>query len=138
MRSQTGTVARNRQENRAVQPIPRAIERVRKQIPDLDARIGQFESDPFEPDDELIAAFREELERLTGDLQRALAERDTGGLQQAAHSLKGMFCSIGLPELAVMAQEIELALHDGRGDRCRVLADDLMDWARAFAQGCGG
>ncbi len=112
--------------------IPRAIEWAKKRIPDLDARISQFETEPFELDDELIDAFCEELTRLGGDLQTALQEGDDEKIHRSAHSLKGMCSSIGLPELAVVAQEIEFTLRDGEMDRCATLASDLIGWAQDF------
>lgn len=112
--------------------ISRAIDWVRKRVPDLDARISHFETDPFEPDDELIDAFCEELTRLCGDLRAGLQEDDAGKTRYTAHSLKGMCGSIGLPELAVLAQEIEFTLRDGEMERCTVLVNELTGWAQDF------
>jgi HPt (histidine-containing phosphotransfer) domain-containing protein len=119
-------------EDNTVPAIPRTIDWVRERIPDLDARISQFETEPFELDDELIDAFCEELARLCGDLQTALQGEDAGKIQRAAHSLKGMCSSIGLPELAVLAQEIEFTLRDGETERCATLANDFIHWTRDF------
>jgi len=112
--------------------IPRAVEWVKERIPDLDIRISQFEAEPFELDDELISAFNEELTRLCGELAAALQAHDTEEIHGAAHSLKGMCASIGLPELSVLAQEIEFTLRDGAMERCGTLANDLISWAQDF------
>lgn len=108
---------------------------VRKLIPDLDGRVSQFETDPFEVDDELTAVFCEELERLTGDLQTGLDTRDSEMIRLAAHSIKGMSGTVGLPEISVLTQEIELMLRRGRMERCTMLCNALIDWSRSFIAG---
>ena len=110
--------------------IPRAIERVRGLVPDLEQRIGQFEAEAFEVDDELMDAFFEELERLVGDLQAGLDASDDEKIRASAHSMKGMCGSIGLPEISVLAQEIEITLRDGEMEPCRRLCAALIAWAR--------
>lgn len=115
--------------------IPRAIERVRQLIPDLDGRIGQFEVERFEMDEELIGAFCEELERVGGDLQAGLDEADHEKIRLSAHSIKGMGGTMGLPEISVLAQEIELRLRNGEQDRCNTLCKALLAWSREFVAG---
>jgi len=110
--------------------IARAIETVRTLVPDLDGRISQFEVETFEMDEELISAFCEELERLTGELQAGLDSGDNELLRVAAHSVKGMGGTMGLPEISVLAQEIELMLRAGNSERCRSLCEALILWAR--------
>lgn len=112
--------------------ISRAIEMVRGLVPDLDGRISQFEVEMFEMDDELIAAFCEEIERMTQDLKSGLEGSDNEMIRVAAHSIKGMGGTMGLPEISVMAQEIELTLRGGEMDRCRDLCNGLIDWAGKF------
>ena len=112
--------------------IARAIETVRKLIPDLDGRISQFEVETFEMDAELIAAFCEELERMSGELQAGLDSPDNEMIRVAAHSIKGMGGTMGLPEISVLAQEIELALRGGQMERCTELCTALISWARDF------
>ncbi len=115
--------------------ISRAIETVRKLVPDLDGRISQFEVETFEMDDELITAFCEEIERMTADLQTGLDSPDPEMIRIAAHSIKGMGGTMGLPEISVMAQEIELTLRDGKMERCATLCKALISWARDFVAG---
>ncbi|HNX53067.1 MAG TPA: Hpt domain-containing protein [Pontiellaceae bacterium] len=115
--------------------ISRAIETVRKLVPDLDGRISQFEVETFEMDDELIAAFCEELERMTADLQTGLDKPDTELIRVAAHSIKGMGGTMGLPEISVLAQEIELTLRGGQMDRCSSLCKALISWSSDFVAG---
>jgi len=115
--------------------IARAIETVRKLVPDLDGRISQFEVETFEMDDELISAFCEELERMSADLQTGLDTPDNEMIRVAAHSIKGMGGTMGLPEISVLAQEIELTLRGGQMDRCTALCTALIKWAHEFVAG---
>jgi HPt (histidine-containing phosphotransfer) domain-containing protein len=115
--------------------IARAIEMVRKQVPDLDGRISQFEVETFEMDDELVSAFCEELERMSADMQTGLDTSVNEMVRVAAHSIKGMGGTMGLPEISVLAQEIELTLRAGKMERCTVLCNELIKWAREFVAG---
>jgi HPt (histidine-containing phosphotransfer) domain-containing protein len=110
----------------------RAIETVRKLVPDLDGRISQFEVETFEMDDELVDAFCEELERMTGGLQAGLDSKNNEMVRVAAHSIKGMGGTMGLPEISVLAQEIELTLRSGQMPRCIDLCNALIIWSRGF------
>ncbi|MFA6173918.1 MAG: Hpt domain-containing protein [Kiritimatiellales bacterium] len=115
--------------------IARAIETVRGLVPDLDGRISQFEVETFEMDDELIGAFCEELERMSADLQTGLDTPDNETVRVAAHSIKGMGGTMGLPEISVLAQEIELTLRAGQTARCTALCKALIEWAHEFIAG---
>ena len=115
--------------------ISRAIETVRELVPDLDGRISQFEVETFEMDDELISAFCEELERMGGDLQAGIDESDNEKIRVAAHSIKGMGGTMGLPEISVLAQEIELTLRANEMDRCKSLCQSLVAWSLGFVAG---
>ncbi len=112
--------------------MARAIERVHEWIPDLEGRISQFETEPFEIDDELVDAFHEELARLSGDLQAGMDAGDEERQRMAAHSIKGMSGTMGLPEISVLAQEIEITLRAGDRDRCCQLCTVLINWAGEF------
>ncbi len=112
--------------------LPREIERVRKLVPDLEERIGQFEVEPFDIDDELLEAFHEELERLSGEMQTGLDSGEDEQVRTAAHSIKGMSGTMGLPEISVLAREIELTLKAGERERFLMLCNELIAWARDF------
>ena len=112
--------------------ISRAKEMVRALVPDMDARLQQFEVETFEMDQELIAAFCEELERMTTDLQSGLDAENNDLIRVAAHSIKGMGGTMGLPEISVLAQEIEVTLRAGRMDLCAPLCVALRGWAQEF------
>lgn len=115
--------------------ISRAIETVRTLVPDLDGRISQFEVETFEMDDELIVAFCEELERMAADLQAGIDTPNNEMIRVAAHSIKGMGGTMGLPEISVLAQEIELTLRGGQTERCALLCKALIGWSRDFITG---
>lgn len=112
--------------------FPRAIEMVRNLVPGLDGRISQFEVETFEMDEELIEAFCEEVDRIGGDLQSGLDESDNEKIRVAAHSMKGMSGTMGLPEISVLAQEIELTLRGGDQERCAILCESLIQWTKKF------
>lgn len=112
--------------------LERAVETVRKLVPDLDGRISQFEVETFEMDNELITAFCEELERMANELQTGLDTPDNEMIRVAAHSIKGMGGTMGLPEISVLAQEVELTLRAGNTARCNELCKALIDWSRGF------
>jgi HPt (histidine-containing phosphotransfer) domain-containing protein len=110
--------------------IRRALGMVYRLIPDLDRRTGQFETGPLDIDDELIGVFHEELKRLTENLENGLAVPDLETVRAAAHSIKGMCGAVGLPEISVLAQEIEETLRRGEMERCAALCAALINWAR--------
>lgn len=103
---------------------------VRSLIPDLEGRMGQFEVETFEMDEELLDAFSEELTRLTDELEAGLKADDEEAVKVAAHSIKGMGGTIGLPEISVLAQEIEMMARAGDAVRTKTLSTELIDWAR--------
>jgi len=115
--------------------IPRAIETVRELVPDLDGRISQFEVETFEMDDELIEAFCEELDRLAGDMEAGVDESDDEKIRMSAHSIKGMGGTMGLPEISVLAQEIEMTMSAGKMDQCKRLCGAMIGWSRGFVAG---
>lgn len=112
--------------------ISRAIEMVQALIPDLDRRISQFEVETFEMDQELIAVFCGELERVCGELSEGLAAADQEQVRVAAHSMKGMGGTMGLPEISVLAYEIELQSRAGALERVQRLCDALIRWSNEF------
>ncbi|MDF7806795.1 Hpt domain-containing protein [Pontiellaceae bacterium B12219] len=81
-------------------------------VPELNARKIQFMVDTDEVDDELIEVFVDELKRLAGELQEGLKHSDADMVRMAAHSIKGMGGTIGLPEISVLGLEIELLARD--------------------------
>ena len=112
--------------------MPRALELVCELVPDLDEKIGQFEVGEIEIDDELLEAFHEELDRLSGDLQVGIETSDDEQIRMAAHSIKGMGGTMGLPEISVLAREIEMAVRGGERGRAKTLGTSLIAWARDF------
>lgn len=113
--------------------IKRATGLVQELIPDLNGRISQFEVETFEMDEELVSAFCDELARLTQQMQSGMESGDPEQIRIAAHSVKGMGGTMGLPEISVLAEEIELSQKAGEDDRCTRLCSALIDWAGEFA-----
>ncbi len=93
--------------------IPGNTEWVGELIPDLEGRRSLFVVDTDEVDDELIEVFIEELQRLSGELSVGLEQNNSEMVRMAAHSIKGMGGTIGLPELSVLGLEIETRTKEG-------------------------
>lgn len=112
--------------------IPGNTEWVAGLIPDLAARMEQFVVGTDELDDELIEVFCDEIKRLTGELQEGLAQNDGDTVRMAAHSIKGMGGTIGLPEISALGLEIENRVKDDRLADTKPLVDGLSDWLATF------
>lgn len=69
---------------------------------------------------------------MSGELQEGLDSSDNEKIRVAAHSIKGMGGTMGLPEISVLAQEIELTLRAGDAERCAALCKALIGWAAGF------
>jgi len=112
--------------------FPGNVEWVAELIPGLEARKVQYVVDTDEVDDELIEVFIEELRRLTNELKQGIAENDGEMMRMAAHSIKGMGGTIGLPEISVLGLEIENCTKEGRMPDCVSLIDALTDWMKTL------
>ena len=108
--------------------IPGNVEWVAELIPEMDARRGQFVVYTDEVDDELVEVFIEELQRLTGELQEGLEKSDPEMVRMAAHSIKGMGGTIGLPEISVLGLEVENLTKDDRMPDAQPLVSGLAHW----------
>lgn len=97
-------------------------------VPGLDARKNQFVVDTDEVDDELIEIFIEELRRLSSELEQGLAGRDPEMVRMAAHSIKGMGGTIGLPEISVLGLEVENTAKEDRMADAEPLVRGLSAW----------
>lgn len=108
--------------------IPGSVEWISELVPDLAERISPFTVATDEVDDELIEVFMDELQRLTGELQDGLATSDSEMVRSAAHSIKGMGGTIGLPEISVLALDIEFLSKNNQLDESRPLVEGLAKW----------
>lgn len=108
--------------------IPGHTEWVAELIPDLAARLDPFIVDTDELDDELVEVFVDEIQRLTGELQEGLVQNDAEVLRMAAHSIKGMGGTMGLPEISVLGLEIENRAKEDRLAETQPLIDGLALW----------
>lgn len=112
--------------------IPSNTEWVADLIPKLEVRKVPFMVATDEIDDELIEVFIEELQRLTGELQQGFSGDDFEMVRMAAHSIKGMGGTIGLPEISVLALEIECAVKEDRLEDTEPLITALTSWIKTF------
>lgn len=108
--------------------IPGNTEWVTDLIPELEARKVQFMVSTEEMDDELIEVFIEELQRLVGELQQGFSGNDPEMIRMAAHSIKGMGGTIGLPEISVLGLEIENTAKEDRMPDAGPLITALASW----------
>ena len=112
--------------------IPGNTEWVAELIPELEARKVQFIVDTDEVDDELIEVFIEELVRLSGELHQGCEGNDLDMVRMAAHSIKGMGGTIGLPEISVLGLEIENIAKDDRLSDAVPLTNGLEEWIKTL------
>jgi len=108
--------------------IPGNTEWVAALVPELEAKKTQFMVDTDEVDDELIEVFIDELQRLSGELTEGLESGDMEMVRMAAHSIKGMGGTIGLPEISVLGLEVENCAKDERLSDAQVLVSALAQW----------
>jgi len=101
-------------------------------IPDLAGRLDPFIVDTDEVDDELAEVFVCEIKRLTDELQDGLGRNDAETVRLAAHSIKGMGGTMGLPEISVLGQEIEILARESRVADAKPLIDALAGWLSTF------
>ena len=113
--------------------FPGNMEWVADLIPDLTARLDPFIVDTEEVDDELVEVFFDEIRRLADELQSGLSRNDAEMLRIAAHSIKGMGGTVGLPEISVLGLEIENMAKESRLDDARPLADALSSWLASLS-----
>lgn len=97
-------------------------------IPDLKSRVDEFIVDIEEMDDELVEVFFSEIHRLTGELQAGDDAGNAVQVAEAAHSIKGMGGTMGLPELSVLGQEIEQLAKADRLSDARRITDAFASW----------
>lgn len=112
--------------------IPGNVEWIQELIPDVKNRLDQYIVDTEDVDDELIEVFIEELKRLADELVDGVAQSDPDAVRAAAHSIKGMGGTIGLPEVSVLGYDVEMAAKESRIADCKPLVDALAEWAAAL------
>lgn len=106
-------------------------------VPDLAERLKPFVVDDAMRDEELVNIFIKEARHLADELREGLAHGDAERVRVAAHSFKGMCGLVGLPEISVLGQEIEIQAREGRLDDARPLIGGLFEWLAAVGGGQG-
>jgi CheY-like chemotaxis protein len=74
----------------------------------------------------IIASFQSALVDLAGRLKLAVEARDFEQLERAAHSLRSASLSLGLEDLAQLAEQVEAACVDQQFDRALALTPHLI------------
>lgn len=113
--------------------IPGNVEWVADLIPGLEGQLSQFVVATDEVDEELVEVFIEELIRLSQELSEGVDSNDLEMVRSAAHSIKGMGGTIGLPEISVLGLTIENAAKQERMDEVRPLVDALANWVSTLS-----
>ena len=108
--------------------FPGNTEWVKDLIPDVAEKVAPFTVDTDEVDEDIVEVFVDEIRRLTGDLQDGLGQSDNEAVRLAAHSIKGMGGTLGLPEISVVGLEIENLAKDDRLADTKPLVDALAEW----------
>jgi chemotaxis protein histidine kinase CheA len=105
---------------------------VRSLVPDLDSRVENFRVDSDFLDDELFEAFKEEVMNQSLMMRSGVSSVDVESIRMAAHSVKGMGGTMGLPEISVLAHEIELRSRDADLSKCYELVAAFVAWVSDF------
>ncbi|MEN7973432.1 MAG: Hpt domain-containing protein [Verrucomicrobiota bacterium] len=108
--------------------FPGNIDWVAELIPNLAVKVEPFCVDTEEVDDELIEVFIDEIRRLSGELQDGVDQNDGEMVRIAAHSIKGMGGTMGLPEISVLGLEIENLAKMDQLNNTRPMIDALVRW----------
>jgi len=108
--------------------LPGNVAWVEKFIPSLAEQLDQYVVATDEVDDELVEVFIEEIQRLTSELQQGVRNNDADMVRMAAHSIKGMGGTIGLPEISVLGLEIEKRAKADRPQDAGPMVDALAEW----------
>lgn len=105
---------------------------VKSLIPDLDGRIEQFRVDTDYLDDELFDAFKQEILDQAVRMNTGIASNSMEDIRLAAHSIKGMGGTMGLPEISVLADEIERRIKSDDLSGCESLTREFLAWTAEF------
>lgn len=108
--------------------FPGNTEWVKELIPDVAEKLAPFTVDTDEVDEDIVEVFVDEIRRLTGDLQEGLSQGNNEAVRLAAHSIKGMGGTLGLPEISVVGLEIEDLAKEDRLVDTKPLVDALAKW----------
>lgn len=114
--------------------LPDVSEWVKSLVPDLDERIEAFQVDTDFLDDELIDAFKEEIAQQAALMKSGVDNERPDDIRAAAHSIKGMGGTIGLPEISVLAHEVELRSKRADMPGCKLLVAEFLVWATKFTE----
>ncbi|MBT8042739.1 MAG: Hpt domain-containing protein, partial [Pontiella sp.] len=71
--------------------------------------------------------------RLTNELHEGLSQKDTEAVRGAAHSIKGMGGTIGLPEISVLALEVENLAKEDRLVEIVPIVEALAAWMETLS-----
>lgn len=109
------------------------FELIKSVIPGLEGRLIRYKVDTSEVDADLIEMFFEQTDKCLESLQQAMAAKNMLDLSKAAHAIKGMGGAVGMPEVSVLAEELEMAGKSGLVERCGELINILAGWRKIYS-----
>ena len=107
---------------------------IRTVVPDLDEVIDEYHVGHFDVDEEILEAFRVQLNIHLSGSCGALDINDFERLQIEDHSVKGMGGVLGSPELSVLGFKIEEAARSRDAARCKELVGAMRMWYSTFLE----
>ena len=97
-------------------------------IPDLESSLAPYVVEVDEIDDELLSIFVDEMHRLKGQLQEAVIQKDMQEVRIAAHSIKGMGGTVGIPELSVFGEKLGSLAKNDQLNEIESFVNGMADW----------
>ena len=97
-------------------------------IPDLESYLAPYVVEVDEIDDELLSIFLDEMRRLKSQLQQAVIQKDMQEIRIAAHSIKGMGGTVGIPELSVFGEKLGSPAKNDQLNEIKNFVEGLATW----------
>jgi HPt (histidine-containing phosphotransfer) domain-containing protein len=97
-------------------------------VPDLDKRIAEYAIEVFMLDEDLIHAFISQVDKDIEGIGNGLEQEDYAVAAACAHNIKGMGGTVDLPEISVLAADLEQALRQQDNNQARLLFGTLKKW----------
>ena len=104
----------------------RNMDWIYKLIPDLGNQLAPYTVDTDEIDEELMSIFMDEMQRLKSQLQTAVAQKDMQEVRVAAHSIKGMGGTVGLPELSVFGEKLGFLAREDQTSEVEAFVEEFL------------
>lgn len=104
-------------------------EDIRRELADVGLDAGEMIARFMDSEDmfrRFFGKFFESADAVVGQLEKAVAENDLGGIERHAHALKGLAGNIGLDRVFAPAQKIVSDIRAGKTDAYAADFDELQ------------